>query len=57
LVEDLRHALNDNFGYYRALFTGSKLPYDSSSALLVLVIVLAGIPGYFIWNAAHSKRG
>jgi amino acid transporter len=56
LVEDLRHALGDNFGYYRALFTGSKLPYDSSGALLVFAIVLAGIPAYFIWNSFHSRR-
>jgi APA family basic amino acid/polyamine antiporter len=56
LMEDLLHALNDNLAYYRALFTGSKLPYDSSGALLVFAIVLAGIPAFFIWNAAHSKR-
>ena len=48
--------LRDNFSYYRALFTGSPLPYESSGALLVFAIVLAGIPAYFIWNAAHSKR-
>jgi amino acid transporter len=56
LVEDLAHGLGDNFAYYRALFTGSTLPYESSSALLVFAIVLAGIPAYFIWNATHSKR-
>lgn len=55
-VEDLRHALRDNFGYYRALFTGGALPYESSGALLVFVIVLAGIPAYYIWTAAHAKR-
>ena len=55
-VEDLGHALRDNFSYYRALFTGSALPYESSGALLVFAIVLAGIPAYFIWNATHSKR-
>jgi len=33
-----------------ALFSGSTLPYESSSALLVFAIVLAGIPAYFIWN-------
>jgi amino acid transporter len=55
-VEDLRHALRDGFGYYRALFTGGALPYESSGALLVFVIVLAGIPAYYIWTAAHSKR-
>jgi len=31
------------------------LPYESSGALLVLVIVLAGIPAYFIWNAANPS--
>ncbi|HSB11015.1 MAG TPA: amino acid permease [Blastocatellia bacterium] len=56
-VEDLVHGLRDNFSYYRALFTGSSLPYDSSGALLVVAIVLAGIPAYYIWNAAHSKPG
>jgi len=56
LVEDLAHGLRDNFSYYRALFTGSTLPYESSSALLVFSIVLAGIPAYFIWNATHSRR-
>ena len=56
LVDDLGHGLRDNFSYYRALFTGSALPYESSGALLVFAIVLAGIPAYFIWNAAHSKR-
>jgi hypothetical protein len=56
LIEDLDHGLRDNFSYYRALFTGGKLPYDSSSALLVFTIVLAGIPAYFLWNAAHRKR-
>jgi len=56
LVEDLRHALGDNFSYYRALFTGSKLPYDSSGALLVFAIVLAGIPAYFVWNSFHSRQ-
>ena len=55
-VEDLGNGLRDNFGYYRALFTGGDLPYESSGALLVFAIVLAGIPAYFIWNAAHSKR-
>ena len=57
LIEDLRHGLSDNFSYYRAVFTGSPLPYESSGALLVFAIVLAGIPAYFIWNATHSKRG
>lgn len=56
LVEDLTHGLRDNFSYYRALFTGSALPYESSGALLVFAIVLAGIPAYLIWNAAYSKR-
>ena len=55
-VEDLRHALKDGFGYYRALFTGGALPYESSGALLVFVIVLAGIPAYYIWTATHAKR-
>ncbi|MFY9554026.1 MAG: amino acid permease [Blastocatellia bacterium] len=56
LVEDLRHGFRDNFSYYRALFTGNALPYESSGALMVFAIVLAGIPAYYIWNAAHSKR-
>jgi len=56
LIEDLAHGLRDNFSYYRALFTGNALPYESSGALLVLVIVLAGIPAYFLWNATHTKR-
>ena len=56
VVEDLGHGLRDDFGYYRALFTGNALPYESSGALLVFAIVLAGIPAYFIWNATHSKR-
>jgi amino acid transporter len=55
-IEDLRHALGDGFGYYRALFTGGTLPYESSGALLVFVIVLAGIPAYYIWTAAHARR-
>jgi len=57
LIEDLGHGMRDNFSYYRALFSGSKLPYDSSGALLVFAIVLAGIPAYFLWNATHHKRG
>jgi len=48
--------VSDGFGYYRALFTGSALPYDSSGALLVLAIVLAGIPAYFIWNSFHARQ-
>ena len=56
LIEDVTHGLRDNFGYYRALFTGNALPYESSGALLVFAIVLAGIPAYLIWNAAHSRR-
>ena len=56
LIEDLGNALRDNFSYYRAVFTGSAPPYESSGALLVFAIVLAGIPAYFIWNATHSKR-
>ena len=56
LVEDLVHGLRDNFSYYRALFTGNSLPYESSGALLVLAIVLAGIPAYFLWNATHEKQ-
>ncbi len=56
LVEDLTHGLRDNFSYYRALFTGGALPYESSGALLVFAIVLAGIPAYFIWNAVHARR-
>jgi len=55
LVEDFRNGLRDNFSYYRALFSGHTLPYESSGALLVLVIVLAGIPAYFIWNAANPS--
>lgn len=53
LVEDLAHGLRDGFGYYRALFTGSTLPYESSGALLVLVIVLAGIPAHYLWQKTH----
>lgn len=56
LIEDLGNGLRDGFSYYRALFSLSALPYESSGALLVFAIVLAGIPAYFIWNAAHSKR-
>jgi len=56
LAEDLGHGLRDNFSYYRALFTGSALPYESSGALLVFAIVLAGIPAYVIWNASHTKQ-
>ena len=56
LLEDLGHGLRDDFSYYRALFTGNSLPYESSGALLVFAIVLAGIPAYLIWNAAYSKR-
>lgn len=56
LVEDISHGLRDNFGYYRALFSGRELPYESSSALLVFAIVLAGIPVYFLWKSAHSQR-
>lgn len=55
-VEDLRHGLRDNFAYYRALFSGSALPYESSGALLVFVIIICGIPAYYLWMAAHSKR-
>src|SRR5499427_2854150 len=43
LVEDVSHGLRDNFSYYRALFSGNALPYESSGALLVFAIVLAGI--------------
>lgn len=56
LIEDLIHGVGDNFSYYRALFSGSALPYESSGALLVFVVVLAGIPAYLIWNATHSKQ-
>jgi hypothetical protein len=56
LVEDVSHGLRDKFSYYRALFTGNALPYESSGALLVFAIVLAGIPAYYLWNAAQSKR-
>lgn len=56
LVEDLGHGLRDGFAYYRALFTGSALPYESSGALMVFAIVLLGIPAYYIWKVAHSRR-
>lgn len=56
LIEDAGHVIRDGFGYYSALFTGSKLPYDSSGALMVLVIVLAGIPAYYVWNAYAKRR-
>lgn len=56
LVEDVTHGLRDGFSYYRALFTGSTLPYESSGALLVFAIVVAGIPAYFIWNAIHRNE-
>lgn len=56
LIEDVSHGLRDNFSYYRALFTGNALPYESSGALLVFAIVLAGIPAYYLWNAIHSKK-
>ena len=56
LIEDVGHAARDNFAYYRALFTGGALPYDSSGAVLVFTIVLAGIPAYFIWTSFQAAK-
>lgn len=50
--------INDfnNLGNYRLLFSGGRPPSDWSAALMVFSIILLGIPAYFIWRAAHSRR-
>ncbi len=48
----LGNALLDDLRYY-GVFSGSS---KGSGALLVFLIILAGIPVYFIWKAAHSPR-
>jgi APA family basic amino acid/polyamine antiporter len=47
------NALFGDIRYYSASFSGGENPYEWSGALLVFAIVLAGIPAYYIWKAAH----
>jgi amino acid transporter len=52
------NALFGDARYYSALFSSREAnPQDWSGALLVLVIVLAGIPAYYIWKATHANKG
>lgn len=51
----LRDDLN-NIGYYKALLTGGDTTGGVPGALMVFVIVVAGIPAYYIWQATHSRR-
>jgi len=48
----LGNALVDDFRYY---IRGGRALAGSSGALLVLAIILAGIPAYFLWSATHKK--
>ena len=50
----LGNALADDIAYY---IRGGRALAGSSGALLVLVIILAGIPAYLIWEATHKKIG
>jgi amino acid transporter len=50
------NALWEDFTYYGARLAGTPTTSTGSGALLVLGIVLLGIPAYFIWRAAHSRR-
>jgi APA family basic amino acid/polyamine antiporter len=51
----LGNALLGDIHYYSAKLAGGPNPYEWSGALMVLVIILAGIPVYYIWKAAHSN--
>jgi APA family basic amino acid/polyamine antiporter len=53
------NALRDdlkNIGYYKALLTGGDTAGGFPGALMVFVIVVAGIPAYYIWQATHSRQ-
>jgi amino acid transporter len=50
------NALFGDIRYYGARLSGEPNPYEWSGALLVLVIVLAGIPAFYIWKATHSRN-
>lgn len=50
------NALFGDIRYYAARLSGGPNPHEWSGALLVFAIVLAGIPAYYIWTAAHSEK-
>jgi amino acid transporter len=50
------NALVGDIRYYAAKFAGGPNPHEWSGALMVAAIILAGIPAYYLWNAAHARR-
>jgi amino acid transporter len=50
------NALLGDIRYYGARLSGASNPHEWSGALLVLLIVLAGVPAYYIWKATHSRK-
>jgi APA family basic amino acid/polyamine antiporter len=50
------NALVGDIRYYVAKLAGGPNPHEWSGALMVAAIILAGIPAYYLWNAAHSRR-
>ncbi|HXG91824.1 MAG TPA: amino acid permease [Blastocatellia bacterium] len=55
LIDDLK-----NLHYYASFlkwaFAGGAAPTGTPGALLVFAIILTGIPAYFIWQRAHSRK-
>ena len=49
------NALWTDIRYYIAKIGGGQTPSEWSGALLVAVIVLTGIPAYYIWKRTHSQ--
>jgi len=50
------NALVGDIRYYAAKLAGGPNPHEWSGALMMAAIILAGIPAYYLWNAAHSRR-
>jgi hypothetical protein len=49
------NALLGDIRYYGARLSGGPNPYEWSGALLVLIIVLAGVPAFYTWKATHAR--
>ncbi|MGH9759618.1 MAG: amino acid permease, partial [Blastocatellia bacterium] len=52
----LGNALADDVIHFGSRLIGAQTATDSSGALLVLAIILAGIPAYYLWIGFQRRR-
>lgn len=51
----ITNALVGDVRYYLAKFAGGPNPHEWSGALMVAVIILAGIPAYYLWTRSRKQ--